>query len=121
MVIDIQATLVKHLEAQHGWKTDRLLPNVVCKHFDTVVGPKQATIRSTFDKDYRQYWLSGEYLSEGRNALAGCFACVPAASDPQAALRAADAFVADVNKAISETYAARLLRQPAADSAHPWP
>lgn len=120
MTQNLQELMVRHLTECHGWTPDRLLSTVTTKDFDTAAGTRQATIRCTFDPLYKQYWLNGEYLSEGRNALSSCIVCVPLAADPQAALVAVDVFVADVDKAIGETYAVRLLRQRSLEVTQPW-
>jgi hypothetical protein len=103
------AALVMARLHQHGWAADRIIRTVAVKEYPTAVGLKQGSVRLVQDHEVPQYWLKGEYLSEGRNALAGCFAIIPADADSAAVQSHVDAFAAEVNRQVAGTYAARLL------------
>jgi hypothetical protein len=107
----ITEVAMKRLVDQHGWAADRVLDNIVMKHFQTAVGLKQASVRIKDDSEGGRYWLSAEYQSEGRNALEACSGIVSATADVPQAHAEVDAFVIEVNRQIGETYAARLLRR----------
>ncbi|KVP75251.1 hypothetical protein WJ96_05705 [Burkholderia ubonensis] len=57
-----------------------------------------------------QLWLVGEYISEGNNVLAGVMAIIPQDASADVVFEHVDAFAEEVNQRISETYAARLLK-----------
>ena len=107
MNVNIKTIAIQRLVNQHGWTADTVLDNVVTKQYPTAVGLKQASARVT--EGNAQHWLSGDYQSEGRNAISTCFACIKASASVTEVEAALDAFVRDVNKTIAETYAARLL------------
>jgi hypothetical protein len=107
MNVNIKQVAIERLAVQHGWKTDSLLDTVVTKQYPTAVGLKQASARIV--EGNAQYWLHGEYQSEGRNALSTCMACIRTSFSVSEVQVAVDAFVRDVNATIAETYAARLL------------
>ncbi|ASI68611.1 hypothetical protein BA022_08605 [Diaphorobacter nitroreducens] len=51
------------------WTTDRIVKNTVTKMFMTVVGPKQADIWVARSRESDRYLLTGQYQSQGNNAL----------------------------------------------------
>jgi hypothetical protein len=89
---------------------DRVLDIVVMKEYPTAVGLKQAATYFSEDSVNAQFGLKGYYVSEGSNALAGCFACIKADADLSKVEALVDAFAAEANQRVSETYAASLLK-----------
>ena len=110
MNVDIQKFAMARLVSHHGWTADRLLTCVVTKQYPTAVGLKQASAYIRKDNTVPQYWMNGDYQSEGRNALAIAFACIPANADVATVEAHVDAFAATADKLVAETYAARLLK-----------
>ncbi|MCW5292650.1 hypothetical protein [Verminephrobacter eiseniae] len=108
--MDIHATVIQRLGERHGWSPDRLLNNVLQKEYQTAVAPKMATLWLTFDAEYSRYWLKGEFVSAGVNALASCIECIPCASDLDTVHTKVDALARDAEQAIAGSYAVRLLR-----------
>lgn len=93
-----------------GWTTDRIVKNTVTKMFETAVAPKQADIWVARSRESDRYVLTGQYESQGNNALSTCWSWIPFASSEQEIAHAIDGFLAKVEHAIGETYAARLLK-----------
>lgn len=108
--MDIHATVIQCLVERHGWSVDRLLNNVLQKEYQTAVAPKIATLWLTFDAVYSHYWLKGDFVSAGVNALASCFGYFPSTSDLDTVHAKVDAFAEDAEQAIAGSYAVRLLR-----------
>ena len=106
----MREVVLHRLISLHGWIAERVLDNVVMKQYPTAVGPKQAVARITKDNIVAQYWLSGEYQSEGSNALATCIDCIPASAPTEEVGTLVDAFALKADKMIADTYAARLLK-----------
>jgi len=115
----IRAAAIERLVRQ-GWTPDRLLPDVLVKRYATAAGARQAVIRvearNGFDSANARIrlpelaiWLTGEYWSEGRNALDACFSLVGAHASPEVILRKVDDYLGDVERRIAGSYAARLL------------
>ena len=102
----VQKLAVKRLAAQ-GWVSDRLLTHVLSKEYASAVGNKRASAR--VDRSGTGYWLSGEYWSEGGNILSCCSRTIPSSTDKEAVNSLVDAFLVDIEKRISESYAVRLL------------
>lgn len=107
--MDIQETVIQHLATQHGWSTDRILNNWVCKYYDSAVGPKRAALWLTFDAECNQYWLRGEFTSAGQNVLATSYAIIPSTAAENEIQSAVDAFIVEAEKEIEGSYAVRLL------------
>lgn len=102
--------LVAHLATQHGWKTDRIIPNVVSREYETAVGMKQASIWLTVCRETQNIYLKPDYRSEGRNAAESTIGFIRAASTEAEALAALDAYLPKLDDCIAQTYAARLFR-----------
>lgn len=96
--------VMAHLAAQ-GWAVDRILKNVAQKEYL----PHRATVRVEFDREYQHYWVNGEYVSEGNNVLAGCFAFIKESFSPEQTKEALDAFLADAERSINQSFAVRFL------------
>lgn len=107
-VEQIQATAVEQL-VQAGWTSDRLLPHHLTKLYATAVGPKQAVIRVEAVYSNNLVWVTGEYCSEGRNALGACFAFIASEAGPECISKKVEMFLANVEHSIAGTYAVRLL------------
>ncbi len=80
---------------------------VARKTFETAVGLKEALAYVAIGD---QACLSGEYQSEGRNALAQCLRLIPRSTELAVVEDIAGQFAADVDIAVAGTYAARLHR-----------
>lgn len=106
--------LVERFVQNHGWQTDRILPNVVFRLYETAVGPKQASVWFTVCRSTDAVYFWPEYQSEGRNAAENCSAWVMPGLSVEAAHEVVDRFVLDLDICVSQTYAARLLRQQTA-------
>ena len=91
--------------AKAGWRPDRIIKNVVTKTY----GPNSATIRVFVDAETGQYWLHGEYFSEGRNALAVCFANFDPLSSPATVETTLSEFLTEADHKIQDTFAMRFL------------
>ena len=100
----VVSALIGYLLAQ-GWSGDRIVKNVAFK----VHSPNQAVVRVTFDSDYRQYWIKGEYTSEGQNVLGACFACIKATSSPAEIAAEMGDFLRRAESLISNSFAVRYL------------
>lgn len=96
----------------HGW---RALPPghhaVATKTYETAVGPKDAHLYlADWGADSPVFILSGEYQSEGRNALATTSAHIPKSVTKKELLALVNNLAPEVDKVVSQTYAARLLK-----------
>lgn len=110
MLLGLPEVLASRLCAKHGWTVDGAAPTVVSREYPTAVGMKLAVVRSVVpDNGLAQIWLKAEYQSEGRNALAGCAVYISQDADLTTIYSHVDEFVAQVDAAVAETYAARLL------------
>ncbi|HDR9105462.1 TPA: hypothetical protein QDB04_002303 [Burkholderia vietnamiensis] len=108
--MSVETWVVEQLAA-YGWAlyTVSSLP-AGTREYATAVGLKQASVWLSKSSEYERYYLTAHYESEGRNAAASCFAFIPMAASEDEVATAVDTFIASVDKAISETYAARLLK-----------
>lgn len=109
----IQAQFVQALVAR-GWYPDRVRVDVAFKDFDTAAGGRTAVVYCRLNKD-GDHVLTGDYQSEGRNALSTCWAMFRPGADEATLAGEIDKFAAAVEKAIGETYAMRikaLLAEP---------
>ena len=106
----VQRFVVEEL-TRLGWVSDRLLPEVLSKAYATAVGPRSATIRADPVVDDECVVLSGAYWSEGRNALDPCITSIPSCADRESVVDAVMQFLAETERTIVGTYAAKLLRR----------
>lgn len=97
------------LFAAAGWSVDPNWPITASKEYDTAVGSKTAV---TYARESRDggIVLTADYQSEGRNALSTCWGRVPHDADDGEQLAMVARFVAEADKTVAATYAARLLR-----------
>jgi len=98
---------------QHGWSiacpTRYAYTDVIAtKIFQTAVGKKEATIYYRESSNNETY-LSAEYDSQGRNILSTCM--VSALPDESITADQFDLFLADIELAVSNSYAMRLHRK----------
>ena len=85
---------------------------IASKMYDTAVGPRQAHV---YVQDYGpqegSVSLFGDYHSEGRNCLSTCSVSVPRFASAEDIRPLVLKFVTQADKAVGESYAARLLRR----------
>lgn len=103
---DIRQSVTDRLVALGWTRTNGTA--IARKSYETAVGPKEALA-------YLQHWpeamvLAGEYWSEGSNILSTCTARFPLAGDNASLAAQVDAFVAEADRRVRESYAVRLLR-----------
>ncbi len=96
-----------------GWTADRIVKNTVTKIFTTVVAPKQADLWIARSREADRYLITGQYESQGNNALSTCWAWIPFTAGEREVVHAVDDYLARVEHAIGETYAVRLLKHRA--------
>lgn len=106
---DVLGLIIGCLVAR-GWTADRIVRNAVTKMFMTVVAPKQASIWVARSRESDRYVLTGQYESEGNNALSTCWAWIPDTAGEGKIVEAVDDYLARVDHAIDQTYAVRLLK-----------
>lgn len=106
---DLLGLIIECLVAR-GWTTDRIVKNTVTKMFETAVAPKQADIWVARNRESDRCVLTGQYESQGNNALSTCWAWTPFTASEQEIAHAIDDYLAKVEQAIGETYAVRLLK-----------
>lgn len=104
--------VVSALQA-HGWTPVHPLDTAIAqKSFETAVGERVASVYlSQFDKEGFNCTLAGDYESEGRNQLAGDSMLISWNATPQDVQRITQAFAAQADQTISQTYAARIHQQ----------
>lgn len=103
------STIREALQA-NGWTLTQG-PSLAQKDFDTAVGVKTATVWiSPMRAGTIQRLLSGEYYSEGRNILGPHCVLIPVDADSDTAAELTLQFVRNVESAIADSYAVRLLR-----------
>lgn len=107
--LDIATAVIDRLAEEHGWYTDRILKNWVGKEYDSAVGPKRAQLWLSFDAEYNQFFLKGEFTSAGENVLATCLSVIPGTATAAQVEAAVDAHIVQAEKAIAGSYAVRLL------------
>lgn len=97
-----------HLQS-HGWSPCDLSA-IAIRTFPTVVGPKSALVYlQDYGKATENYLLTGDYQSEGRNALESCFVMLPKNASEKELATLTKKFAADAARVIAGTYAASLL------------
>ncbi|WP_298705468.1 hypothetical protein [uncultured Variovorax sp.] len=102
------ATFVTRM-AIHGWYGDRVRADVASKDFETAAGGRTAVVYCRQSREGPHHLLSGDYQSEGRNALSTCWGSIPADADQAAIEAAVDRFARQADSVIRETYAMRLM------------
>ena len=102
----IQTQFLEALSAR-GWRTDRLRADAAFKDFDTAAGGRTAVVYCWLYKD-GDHVLTGDYQSEGRNALSTCWARFKPGAEEAVVAAEIERFTAEVEKAIKETYAMRI-------------
>lgn len=98
--------------AARGWIADRIV-SAATKDFMTAVGPKQATVWVAYSRSSACHVLTGQYQSQGNNALSACWSWIPATACESEIANAVDEHLAKVEHAIGETFAVRLLKHRA--------
>lgn len=98
--------------AAHGWVKDSIT-DCFTKSFDTFVGPNagHASVWLLPDRVQDGYWITnGTFLSAGENVLAADILYLPlTATDVPTSI---EAFVAQMESSIQDSYAVRMLNQP---------
>lgn len=106
---EIMAEIQRQLQS-HGW-SPLGLGSLASKHFETAVGPKEAQLYlSDWGHDSPVYVINGIYQSEGRNVLSTTSAHIPKSVTKEDLLALVNNFAPSVDQAVSETYAAKLLK-----------
>ena len=102
----IQAQFVHALVAR-GWCPDRVRVDVASKDYDTAAGGRTAVVycRQNSDGDHV---LTGDYWSEGRNALSTCWALLRPSANEATISSEIERFATEAEKAIGQTYAMRI-------------
>lgn len=95
--------------SEHGWEPISNGTAIARKFYETAVGMKEALAYLYPGADY--FTLKGDYQSEGRNVLEAHGALIPRGADEQEAIEKTDAFAADADRYVGESYAARLVRK----------
>lgn len=86
-------------------------PALATKTFETAVGDKEAVAwLQDWGKDSDSYMLSGEYQSEGHNALASSSILIPKSARGDEVRDLVAKFTSNADEAVAQTYAARLHR-----------
>ncbi|CAN7773337.1 hypothetical protein LJR290_007647 [Variovorax sp. LjRoot290] len=90
-----------------GWYPDRVRIDVASKDFDTAAGGRTAVVYCRVNSD-GDHVLTGDYRSEGNNALSTCWALLRPGTDEATVAGEIDRFATSVEKAVAETYAMRI-------------
>lgn len=104
--------LVAALLRPHGWLLD-CHSAIARKSYATAVGPKEALAYASYWPNSQCLYLTGEYLSEGSNALAIHGVLLPNTANAAMIKPLVDHFAVACDTAVANTYAARLLKEPA--------
>lgn len=100
---------VQVLLKERGW-TPSQGAALASREYPTAVGMKQALVY-LYPAQEGHGSLKADYWSEGRNALSTAHMQVAESLNDEELSRLVDAYLADVDAQVAETYAARLLRQ----------
>lgn len=114
----MQTQFVQAMVAR-GWYSDRIRLDVAFKDYDTAAGGRTAIVYCRKNSD-GNHVLTGDYWSEGRNALSTCWALFRPGTDEATIASEIDRFAAEAEKAIGQTYAIRikaLLEESSGDAA----
>lgn len=95
--------------AAHGWYGDRVRTDVASKDFETAAGGRTAVVYCRRSSEGPHHLLSGDYQSEGRNALSTCWGTIPADADQAAIEAEVDRFARQTDAEIRKTYAMRIM------------
>lgn len=98
--------IITQVLVECGW-TAYSGPAIGVKFFVTAVGIKQAEAYLSKGDEFNRT-LSGEYQSEGRNAMSASGVLIPVNADAGMVRRLAQQFAKQVDSAVAESYAARL-------------
>ena len=109
----VMATFVDRMVA-HGWYADRVRGDVASKDYDTAAGGRTAVAYCRRSNEGPHHMLSGEYLSEGRNALSTCWGTIPGDADQAAIEAEVDRFARQADAEVRQTYAMRIMAMRAA-------
>jgi hypothetical protein len=107
--LDIATAVIERLVALHGWYPDRIRTNWAGKEYDSAVGPKRAQLWMSFDAENNQFFLKGEFTSAGEDVLANCMTVIRGTATVDEVEAAVDAHLVRAEKAITSSYAVRLL------------
>jgi hypothetical protein len=92
----------------YGWgEADRLLA-FANKTYSTAVGDKDATVWVRVNEAEGLCILTGDYLSEGRNALSTCWVTFPVDAGEDEIADAVARFAEMADEQVGDTYAMRL-------------
>lgn len=82
---------------------------IALKSFETAVGFKEAHAYLSKGDEFNRT-LSGDYQSEGRNALESSCVLIPVGADAGTVRRLTEQFAKQADARVAQTYAARLLK-----------
>ena len=107
------ATVAQAILVAHGWTAEPGGTTALAtKAFDTAVGVKTAVAYlGNFDSEFCNCTLGAEYQSEGRNAASTAGVLIPKDASASVVQQLAAQFVSNVDEAVAETYAFRLLAE----------
>lgn len=102
--------LIKSTLVANGW-TLLEHPSLASKTYETAIGPKTAFayLGSNYASDPHR-WLFAQYWSGGRDILEPHGVLLPKVGDTEKTRKLIEQFSAGVDKAVANSYAARLLR-----------
>lgn len=107
-MIDALKAAIRDRLVARGWSPEAYTA-VARKSYDTAVGEKDAhAYVADFGPENDGVLLQGDYQSEGSNVLGSCSTCIPRNADMVTLNRLVDHFASQVDKAVSESYAAKL-------------
>ncbi|TAL65651.1 MAG: hypothetical protein EPN79_10735 [Burkholderiaceae bacterium] len=109
---DEKANAIIECLCSRGWIRGSILKNVATKEYR----PHVAVVRVEYDSEYQQYWVSGQYDSEGNNVLAGSIACIKGSLDPANIQEAVDDFLVKAEHSIGQSFAVRFQAGPKDDA-----
>lgn len=98
---------------ENGWTAELGHPIALAtKTFETAVGKKAAVAYlGHFDSEFYNCTLMADYQSEGRNATSTAGVLIPKDASASVVQQLAAQFVSNVDEAVAETYAFRLLAE----------
>lgn len=111
-ILEVQDRVLQLLR-EGGWNEKAGRPDFVSKGFDTAVGRKRASawcVASKGEGTEGTFYINGEYLSEGNNALANCIGYIPKDADDAAIAAVVQGFLDQAQHSIEESYAMKLDR-----------